>query len=489
MPSVAWAQLHGTDPDWLASPLPVAQAEPAWYASGAVANNMAVTPDGRVLILYTESQGNLEKRYLVGSDDGGLTWDAPAPTLFAPSELTVANTRPSMDLGTDGRLHVVWGSRVEQAMFHVWADVGTLQWSDTMRIGTTDKERIGFCQVSTDRSGRVHVYWHEGDTQTSETAEVMYTRSVDGGLTWQPQQMISADDGRHSAFPSGDFVGTEGDTLAIAWRDSLGQTTPSVQDWDVQLAISTDGGATWQPPLTVAGGAGMQSDPALVVDRNGTIHIAYHEYPQLGGNLAARVWYIRTDDLGLSWGAGAVQISEPGIQSHLVKEAYDHANDRVWYFYKDQRDYIPPFDRRADVQAVHIGGDGTISAPEFISDADSNEVGLHNFKVGPDGIPHGHFFIMPYATDSTHLWYTHRDLITAAPAHVAADALRAWPVPTTEWVMLSRTVGPLYLTDVHGRLLTTINGPVCSIDLSAYPQGLYLARCDDQILRLLKVGR
>jgi hypothetical protein len=485
VPMAANAQLHGTHPDWLHPPLPVSQSDPGAFTNGAVANNMAVTADGRVLILYTESQGNLERRSIVGSADNGLSWVSPPPTLFDVMEQTPSNTLPSMDIGTDDRLHVIWASRVKKAVYHVWADAQDLVWSDTLRIGQTVKDKFGFCQVSTDRSGRVHAYWHEGDAQTAQTAETVYARSLDGGLTWQPQQMLSADDGRHSAFPSGDFAGADGDTLAIAWRDSIGVTTQFVQDWDVQMAVTTDGGATWGQPFTVAGGPGMQSDPGVVIDRNGHIHVAYHEYPQAGGNLAARVWYVHSTDLGADWGSPAM-ISEPGVQSHLVKAAYDHANDRVWYCYKDQRDYQGPSDRRADLQMVHISGDASsISTPEFITDADSNEVGLHNIKVGPDGIPHVHFFIKPHGTDSTHIWYTMRNVVTAVGNAGTFQPLLAWPVPSSGMVSFSRTVNNLMVFDLQGALRLKLKGPVRSVDLTELPYGMFVARCNEGTLRLV----
>lgn len=416
----AQAQLHGIDPDWYQTVKTIPKFNSTWNASGAVANSMVVDKYGRVLIFYTEENGSVSNHYYTGSNDNGVTWTQPVPTLFSPSTKTSLNSTLSADIDTSDIIHVVWSSRNSKAVFYSSASASALNWSDTLRIGTTTKNKIGFCQVSTDRKMRLHTYWNEGGPGTSDTAEVFYSQSLNGGINWTTQIMLSEGQARHSAFPSGDFYGARGDTLAIAWRDSIGPGTGGTQDWDVKMVVSSNGGLFWSQPNTVAGGTGFQSDPAVVIDKNNTIHICYHLYPQPGGGiLDAQVFYGYSTDLGATWNPpGFTKISVNNIQSHLVKEAYDYENDVVWYFYKDQRDYVSPTDKRADIIAVNIANNGTnISTQEFITDADSNEVGLHNFKVGRDGIPRSHFFIIPYGTSSPTLYYTERTLLTGINDH------------------------------------------------------------------------
>lgn len=409
------AQLHGIDSDWYQTVKTMPKFNSTWNASGAVANSMVVDKNGRVLVFYTEENGSISSHYYTGSNDNGVTWTQPAPTQFLPSTNTTLNSTLSADIDTSDIIHVVWSSRISKAVFYSNASASTLIWSDTLRVGTTTKDKIGFCQISIDRKMRLHAYWNEGGPGSSDTAEVFYSQSLNGGVNWSTQIMLSEGEARHSAFPSGDFYGARGDTLAIAWRDSIGPGAGGTQDWNVKMVVSSNGGLSWSQPDTVAGGTGFQSDPAVVIDKNNTIHICYHVYPQPGGGLLdAQVFYGYSTDLGATWNPpGFTKISVNNIQSHLVKEAYDYENDIVWYFYKDQRDYVSPMDKRADIMAVNITNNGTnISTQEFISDSDSNEVGLHNFKVGRDGIPRSHFFIIPYGTSSPTLYYTQRTQLT-----------------------------------------------------------------------------
>jgi hypothetical protein len=479
------AQLHGIDPNWYQTVEPIPKFNSTWNASGAVANNMVVDKNGRVLIFYTEENGSTSKHYYTGSDDGGATWTQPSPTAFLMSNKTSANSTLSADIDTSDVIHVIWSSRVSKAVFYSSASASSLNWSDTLRIGTTTKDRIGFCQISTDRKMRLHAYWNEGSPGSTDTAEVVYTRSVDGGSTWSQQTMQSKGEARHSAFPSGDFCGTVGDTLAIAWRDSTGPGAGGTQDWDVKMVTSADGGLSWSQPFTVSGGTGMQSDPAVIIDRNNTIHMAYHLYPQPGaGLLDAQVYYGYSTDLGATWNPpGFTRISVDAVQSHLVKEAYDYSNDVVWYFYKDQSDYVSPFDKRADIMAVNISGNGAvISAQEFISDADSNEVGFHNFKIGNDGIPRAHFFIMPYGSSATTLYYTERvplDLgLLCRDSNGTSHAIYPNPFSWHTTLQCSTPVqdGVLTFYNAYGQLMeriAPINGQTFIWQRNGLPSGIY----------------
>lgn len=474
----ASAQLHGIDPNWLQSVLPIPTYNNGWNSNGAVANNMVVDKSGRVIIFYTEENSIQSKHYYTGSSDNGITWNSPSPTLFTPSEKTNVNSTLSADIDTNDIIHIIWSSRISKCVFYSSASTSDFIWSDTLRIGTTTKNNIGFCQISADRKGRIHAYWNEGSPGSSDTCEIYYTKRNVSSMNWTAPTMLSFNDGHHSAFPSGDFNGVDGDTLAIAWRDSTGPGTTSAQDWDIQMAVSTDGGQSWQAPFTITGGTGMQSDPGVVVDKNGIIHVAHHFYPQNGGILNSQVKYAYSDDLGITWTpTGFVQISAPNIQSHLVKEAYDYTNDIVWYFYKDQRDYISPFDKRADIMALSISNSGnSISSLEFLTDADSNEVGFHNFKIGQDGIPRAHFFIIPYGTSSTSLYYTQRNPLNTSNNNIQKDKydIDVYPNPVNDRLYFSKECTEIFLYNMQGQFIRTFPGINSAISLTDIESGIYI---------------
>ncbi len=436
--AISYAQ-HGIDPNWSAQ-LAVTKSAVMVSADGAVANNMVVQKDGTTLIFYTESSGTRRTPYYVGTRDNGKTWTAPAPTIFTPPTRTVGFGSVAVDADAQGNIHAIWGARSPVGIFYARWDAATQRWSDTVRLSQNIKQKAGFCNITTDRKGRVHAFWMDGENGTPQTSEVMYARSENGGLAWSPQVMISKDDGKHSAFPIVDYSGVTGDNLAVAWRDSAGRGTGTTQNWDVQIANSANGGKTWSEPRVLIGNTDYESDPNLVIGKDGRMYISFHVYPA-GNTFNARVMYGYSNDGGNTWlPQGFKQISETNIRSHLTKEAYDFVNDRVWFFWKDERDLaqnmggtMPSGDGKgADIMCLYISNRGeTVSKSEFLTDAGTDEVGLHNFKIGEDGIPRAHYFIKQ--NDVTTLYYTQRKAVltgvTSIFAQNATNNLSIFPNP------------------------------------------------------------
>lgn len=182
-----------------------------------------------------------------------------------------------------------------------------------------------------DLEGRVHVAYHVGDPDIpSPPVTSWYVRSVDGGVSWSTPLRLDQSTG-HAAFPRFDVSGTGGDRLAIAWRDQRRKP-----DWDVYVAVSDDGGASFTERAGEAGGE-FEWDPTAAVDPDGRIHLAYMTYrqPEDGG---VTIDYKRADSLTAAFGSETT-LSQ-GF-SRLPFWAPDHARDRLWLFWKDERDTSP----------------------------------------------------------------------------------------------------------------------------------------------------
>lgn len=447
---------HGIDAHW-PTPTSVAKSSANVSATGAVANNMVVTSNGTAIIFYKESNAN----FYAGSSDNGKTWNAPAPTLFSPAAKTVGASTISADIDLAGNMHAIWSSRTPNALFYSRWDALAQTWSDTLRISKTVRHRITYSQLTRDRKNRLHACWMDGETQSKLYSEVMYAHSLDGGRSWSAPLRLSKDDNMHSAFPMPDFSGATSDTLGIAWRDSVGSA-----NWDILMAYTLDAGASWSQPLLVTGGSGIQSDPSLIVDQNGVFHLAHHEYPQAGNAQAANVKYGYSTNHGLSW--TFKQLSPANVRGHLVKSAYDFKNDVVWIFWKDERDFVSPSDRRADIIGTAITNRGaSLGAPEFISDGGSTEYGFHNFKVGPDGIVRGHFNTFYSDNTPSTIYYTQRSSVTTgvtASTSVMPEQFalqQNYPNPFNPSTVISFQLSvnshvTLQVFDVNGREVATL---------------------------------
>lgn len=297
-----------------------------------------------------------------------------------------SSTAPSVAIDTNDVVHCCWKTP-EPALYYARYDTRTDTWSHQQVVSTTPRFGLfSYHQVMTDRAGRVHLFWHDGQHDNASTpAEVWYAQIPPGTTNFSTPVMLSADDGQHSAFPTADLSGVTGNLIAIAWRNAISGAGTPAANWDIQLRVSPDGGATWLPVQTAAGGPWREWDPQLVVDRHGVLHLAYHQYDP---SLNSWIYIGHSNDAGTNWhqhadATGFQRVTPDGEYHLLCKSAYDFAHDIVWFFWK--RQYRPG----EDILGTWVlrRGQHIETGYEYLTDlAPTNAAGFHNFAVGADGI-------------------------------------------------------------------------------------------------------
>ena len=362
-------------PEWtVPAPIP----DNGGSSTGNVGNNFVVLTGGRLLLVYHETgPGGGIKLYQTVSDDDGQTWSAPAR--FAPTDGLIGACCVTMAMDQQDVVHAVFMARApEFGLYYTRSEDGGNTWSAPKRISGVVRYKLDYHFITTDGRNRLHVFWHDGDHKDdTKPAEVMYTRSIDGGDTWETPRMLSRDDGAHSAFPRADFGFTRSDTLLVAWRDAR----PQGDDWDIYGAISYDGGATWQEQF-LAGGPGWQWDPMVQIDKHGVFHLGVMEYPPQR-RIDVFVWYMKSADGGATW-------SEP----QTIREArtvfpvfsYDAIRDVLWYFLRIESPPGPVMTSDLGVRYSTDGGQ-TWSEVERLTALEKGGTKFPAFGMGTDGIP------------------------------------------------------------------------------------------------------
>ena len=214
---MAYAQ-EAVSVDWTTpSPIP----DNGGSATGNVGNNFVVLASGRLLLVYneTDARGRVQL-YQTISDDDGRSWSRPE--LFVPASGHIGACCVTMTLDLKDRVHAVFMARTPQlGLYYTRSENGGETWASPQLITDAVRYKLDYHFITADGHGRLHVFWHDGNPKDdSQPSEVMYTRSEDGGDTWSAPQMLSLDDGSHSAFPRADFGFTLSDTLLVAWRDA-----------------------------------------------------------------------------------------------------------------------------------------------------------------------------------------------------------------------------------------------------------------------------
>jgi len=131
----------------------------------------------------------------------------------------------------------------------------------------------------------IHIVWY-GDFSTNNSTfrEVFYTRSCDGGLTWEKPRIISQLDSLKSIFPS---ICVNGNSVHVGWFEA--------DTYSFQYRRSLDGGRTWEPistlipeEHTILGVIGNKGDTLVMVALG-----SYYYWDKF--------WFRKSLDNGSSW--------------------------------------------------------------------------------------------------------------------------------------------------------------------------------------------
>ena len=267
---------------------------------------------------------------LFKSFDGGQTWtstlvpgypqDTSIQARFSPIKGLGAGADPSVRAGTNGMLYYSGLAFNRQAggaskvFVASYTDDNNLEGGDSIRyLWTTavktsssttfeDKPTLavdvprswsGFCIVPTlplqdtqfFRAGTVYVAWTEftGDPDTGP-ANIMFSRSIDCGLTWTPVQKISGS----ATINQGASLAIDPNTgtLYVAWR--VFATSKPAQSDAIMYTASFDGGSTFSKPALITnispfdqGDTGVSfrtnAYPALAVDAASHVYMAWSQ--------------------------------------------------------------------------------------------------------------------------------------------------------------------------------------------------------------------
>jgi len=238
------------------------------------------------------SENRAEELTLWKSRDGGTTWARVNVGTEAPTaHETTGNSDMDLAVAPDGTLYFValffdvkkWEGR--QVSIGVSKDVGaTWKWTLLSKTRFDDRPWVKVAPDST-----AHVVWNDG-------AGVCHAVSQDGGLTWTERERIHPQGGSsHLAV---------GPNNEIAVRVTPVSASGNKYDEGVDLiAVSTDGGTTWQKHAAPGVREWVQSPTytdsvprwvePLAWDAGGALYSLWTSLKE--------IWLARSADQGVTW--------------------------------------------------------------------------------------------------------------------------------------------------------------------------------------------
>ncbi len=207
------------------------------------------------------------------SPAGGTAFSAPRKISDAPSGQGM-NNGPSVAVAPNGTIYVAWASydvtnaaqQTGMLLIDKSSD-GGLTWSSDVAVTTyrtlpstlttsgnashhINTRAFPAIATSPTNSQEVYmVYPADPDGPGPDEGDIFFIKSTDGGQTWSTPLRVNDDATTHDQFAPSIAVKPDG-TIDIAWYDA--RNDPQDAGWDVMIAKSTDGGATFSANVTIS---------------------------------------------------------------------------------------------------------------------------------------------------------------------------------------------------------------------------------------------
>jgi hypothetical protein len=273
--------------------------------------------------------------------DGGATWTPPAA--LNSNAATDSGSDRQVQIATDGAGSwlAVWDSSDSlggtigtdyDVHFSRSTDAGAT-WAPAAALNSnaaTDSSGDGLAGIATDGEGNWVVVWVSddslGDTIGAD-ADLFFSRSTDAGATWSPPAVLNSNAATDNPDPwwgvdTTPVVAADGagNWLAV-WASDYrlpGEPFP-LDDWDIFVARSADGGATWSPAAALnanavidSGHIGNQSgwgrdwgwsdaDPQIASDGAGSWVAVWHSWDYYASGYDYEVFVASSADEGATW--------------------------------------------------------------------------------------------------------------------------------------------------------------------------------------------
>jgi len=178
------------------------------------------------------------------------------------------------------RLHLFYTENIQQldcwscyVLFHRYSDNQGLDWSRKTNVSQL-KTGVAKPSVVVDPDNHLHVVWESGPGGTlggvDIPVEILYTRSADGGLTWQAP----------FKFTHADQVMARNPALALDGQNRLVVTWLNLTDDQVYYSLSADQGQAWLEARAIPAVWGdhairntRQNGFSMATDSNGDVHL------------------------------------------------------------------------------------------------------------------------------------------------------------------------------------------------------------------------
>jgi hypothetical protein len=345
--------------------------------------SVAITAEGAVVVVFAD-QARQDVFVQVYEAEGGERFAEPV-NVSRSAGIFSWLPRVASSPGEPDELHVLWQDIVFSGegshggeIFYARSRDGGATFSEPQNLsnspegdgkGRLDRERWhnGSLDLVTGPEGAVWAAWTEFE------GRLWCARRDDAGDALAPPVHVGGDEVEPARGPSL-AVGSDG-LVYLFW------TVGEDPEADLRLAVSSDGGRTFDAPRPIFRRSGHADAPSAVVDGSGAVHLVFAEASGGPGG-RSRVLYSRSDDAGASF-------AEPSDLSGWQGESFASVGFPALGL--DERDglYVvwetfPDLRRRPVGLGLTFSGDGgrTFASPAVVPGSDDPARGINGSQQG-----------------------------------------------------------------------------------------------------------
>ena len=196
-------------------------------------------------------------------------------------------------------------------------------------------------QIAVDSSGRICIVWLDN---TPGYAAVFFSQSSDGGITFSTPQNLSNDPG--GAAPPRIAVDSAGN-IDVVWAGSSGSQSGF-------FSRSTDGGATFSAPVTIANN--VPGTPVIALDSSGNIYASWVD------SVSLNVFFSRSVDGGATFSTPTQVSNRPPLRGAFVSSLAVDAIGNIDLVWQDFEGYFNVWFNRSDDGGVTFSSSKNIAA-------------------------------------------------------------------------------------------------------------------------------
>ena len=275
--------------------------------------SLAIGPDQAVHIVWVDSTdyngAGADEDIFYKRYEPGTGWTAAE---VVSTESTSNSENPRLVVNDDGVVHVVWIDSTDYNNAGADKDIfykryePSMGWTPAEVVSEYSKYNSGNPSMDTSANGNIHIVW-------SDQFDIWYRFYVQGP-GWSGLQRVPIEStGLHEALSVG--IGPDG-KLYLVWADNDNFTSPVIPvgsgpDWDIFYKFYEPINNSWsETKLVSIQSDGPSIDPSLAINADSSVHIAWADMgyvSESGSDLD--VYYVKYEP-GVGWTAPSLLSNE-----------------------------------------------------------------------------------------------------------------------------------------------------------------------------------